>query len=73
MQISEWFSHPDYLQYAAQLGNLIELQYLYENGCPWDEYACRTSAENGHIECLKYLHQNGSLGHDDICRAPAEK
>jgi len=28
------------------------LEYLYENGCPWDEESCKYVAETGHLECL---------------------
>ena len=32
---------------------------IYENGCPWNEYACYRAIENGHLEMLKYLYENG--------------
>ena len=35
------------------------VKYLHENGCPWDEVACKTAAEGGHLDVLKYLHENG--------------
>ena len=43
----------------AEKGNLELLQFLRENGCPWDERTCAWAAENGHLECLKYVHENG--------------
>jgi len=39
--------------------NLFILQYLHENGCPWDEKCCAVASSNGHLEVLKYLHENG--------------
>ncbi len=35
------------------------LKWLYENGCPWDEWRCAYAAEGGHLEMLKWLHENG--------------
>ena len=44
----------------AQNGNLELLQFLHENGCPWDvRYLFLNAARNGHLECLKYAHENG--------------
>ena len=40
-------------------GNLELLEFLHENGCPWDEWTCFGAAKNGHLECLKYAHENG--------------
>ena len=44
---------------AAENGRLEVLQYLHENGCPWNQSTCSNAAENGHLEVLKYLHENG--------------
>ena len=43
----------------AEKGNLELLQFLRENGCPWDDWTCWNAARNGHLECLKYAHGNG--------------
>ena len=43
----------------ALKGNLELLQFLRENGCPWNEGTCYFAAKNGHLECLKYAHENG--------------
>ena len=43
----------------ALSGNLVLLQYLHENGCPWDKRTCSAAAQNGHLECLKYAHEKG--------------
>ena len=40
-------------------GNVELLQFLHENGCPWDARTCSYAAKNGHLECLKYAHENG--------------
>jgi hypothetical protein len=44
---------------VVSVGNLIMIQWLHRNGCPWDEGACYWAARNGHLEVLKYLHDNG--------------
>ena len=46
----------------AQNGNLELLQFLHENGCPWNERTCSEAARNDHFECLKYEHENGCPG-----------
>ena len=52
----------------AQNGNVELLQYLHENGCPWDKKACSEAALNGHLECLKYAHENGCPGSLEYAR-----
>src|SRR6187402_18214 len=37
-------------------GDLKNLKYLRENGCPFDWMTIGYAVENGHLECLKYLH-----------------
>ena len=44
---------------AAQNGHLQCLQYLREQGCPWDEYIPAIAARNGHLHCLRYLREQG--------------
>ena len=51
----------------AEKGNLELLQFLHENGCPWDEETCTRAAQYGHLECLKYAHENGCPWHEDTC------
>ena len=52
----------------AQNGNFELLQFLYENGCPWDEWTCLwAAAKNGHLECLKYAHENGCPWDEETC------
>ena len=43
----------------ALSGNLVLLQYLHEEGCPWNERTCAAAASGGHLECLKYAHEKG--------------
>ena len=35
------------------------LQYLHENGCPWDEGTCYYAAKEGHVDVLRYAHEKG--------------
>ena len=39
-------------------GHLPALQYLHENGCPWDSNTCRTAAHDKHWDCLQYAVDN---------------
>ena len=41
------------------MDDLPALQYLHENGCPWDSSTCSSAALNGHFPALQYLHENG--------------
>ena len=40
--------------------NLKCLQYLHENGAPWNEEVIRYASQGGHFEIVKYLHENGA-------------
>ena len=51
----------------ALKGNLELLQFLRENGCPWNEGTCYFAAKNGHLECLKYAHENGCPWNEKTC------
>lgn len=46
-------------EYAASSGRLDLLQWVHENGYPWDHNTCSKAAEHGHLECLIYARQNG--------------
>ena len=46
---------------ACMNGQLPALQYLHENGCPWDSYACCCAADNEHWDCLQYMVDNKCL------------
>ena len=43
------------------------LQYLHENGCPWNSETCLYAADNGHLPALKYLHENGCPWDEGTC------
>ena len=40
------------------MGHLPALQYLHENGCPWDKWTCYYAAYNKHWDCLQYAVDN---------------
>lgn len=42
-------------------GQLSVLQWVRENGCPWDDYTCSWAANSGHLEVLKWALANGCL------------
>ena len=35
------------------------LQWLRENGCPWEEGTCSWAAQGGHLEVLQWARANG--------------
>jgi hypothetical protein len=57
---------------AAKTGQLEVLQWLRENGCPWDEYTCHHAAEGGHLEVLQWLRANGCPWNASTCGSAAE-
>ena len=50
---------PEFCNIAAMNGHFEILEYLHNNGCPWDSWTCANAAMNGHLEIVKYLHSNG--------------
>ena len=66
-----------YTEIAAENGHLEVLEYLHENGCPWDKWTCNCAAKNGHLQAeipkgfprslceLSYLHSNGCPWNED--------
>ena len=46
----------DWCAIAAEHGMLEFLQYFVGRKAPYDYYAVRLAAENGHLACLNYLH-----------------
>ena len=52
---------------AARNGHLPALQYLHENGCPWDIHACSYAAVSGQLLALQYLHENGCPWDSNTC------
>ena len=57
---------------AARGGQFGVLEWLRENGCPWDETTCSGAAENGHLEVLKWAHENGCTWDEYTCRGAAK-
>lgn len=53
--------------YAAQKDDLRILQWLHENGCPWNESICHNAVLHGRLEILKFAYENG-LSFDDWTR-----
>ncbi len=45
--------------YWAASSSLECLQYLHENGCPWNHETTSYAASNGRLDCLKYAVENG--------------
>ena len=43
---------------AAQYGHLPALQYLHENGCPWNYRTCKYAAVFRRWDCLQYAVDN---------------
>ena len=43
---------------AALCGQLPALQYLHENGCPWNSYTCSNAAYYKRWDCLQYAVDN---------------
>ena len=44
---------------AGRGGDLEILQWLRENGCPWDWSTCGWAAREGHTEVLRWARENG--------------
>ena len=62
----------DRCYYAAQYGHLPALQYLHENGCPWDLYTCQFAATHERWDCLQYLVDNKCPGWETYAEKYAE-
>ena len=54
--LADWCTYT--CQYAALNGHLPALQYLHENGCPWDWDTCYYAADNERWDCLQYAVDN---------------
>lgn len=59
--------------YAAQNGHLHILEWLLEEGYPWDERTCQCAAFNGHLEVLKWLQEKGCPWDHHTCEHAAYK
>jgi len=57
---------------AAKRGQLKAVQWLTQNGCPWDKHnCCYTAAEGGHVETLEWFLTNGCRLNDSAIRQAA--
>ena len=52
--------------------HLPALQYLHENGCPWDSITCYYAADNKHWDCLQYLVDNKCPGWEKYAKNTRE-
>ena len=57
---------------AARNGHLPALQYLHENGCPWDSYTCFRAAHYNCWDCLKYAVDNKCPGWEKYAKKYAK-
>merc|ERR1719313_1168234 len=49
----------DAVEKAAKGGHLEVVQWLRQNGCPWDSMTSFHAAHGGHLEVLQWVRQNG--------------
>eukprot|EP00953_Heterococcus_sp_UTEX-ZZ885_P015554 8755-Heterococcus_DN1.PRE.1 len=56
---------------AAQPNNLLVLQYLHEEACPWHDEVCAAAAASGDLEQLQWVHAHGGVLSADtaVCAA----
>ena len=47
------------MSHAAQGGNLELVQWLCDEGCPWDHWTCCGAAGSGNLEVLQWLRAEG--------------
>jgi hypothetical protein len=48
-------------------GQLEVLEWLRENGCPWNESTCAYAAWDGHLELLQWARANGCPWNGSTC------
>ena len=56
---------------AASSGQLEALQWLREDGCPWNENTCAMAAYGGHLEVLQWIRANGCPWDERTCYCAA--
>ena len=44
-----------HMNLAATQGHQLMVEWLRQQGCPWDRRSCASAAQHGHLEVLKYL------------------
>lgn len=54
-------------------GDLENMKWLKDQGCPWDEYTFVYAVENGDLECLQWLKEQGCPWDDRIFTYPTQK
>jgi hypothetical protein len=62
----------DVFQNAVYGGYYEVLQWLLDNGCPWNKDSCTAAAESGNLNVLQWLRANGCPWDKDSCTAAAE-
>jgi hypothetical protein len=58
---------------AAGNGHLDVLQWLKENGWPWDSWTCILAASGGHLKVLKWSRENGCPWNHVACQEAARE
>ena len=56
---------------AASSGQLEALQWLREDGCPWNENTCAMAAYGGNLEVLQWMRANGCPWDERTCYCAA--
>jgi hypothetical protein len=59
-------------EYATENGHLHVLQWLVENGFPWDERICEYAAYNGRLDILQWARENGCPWNTWVCSYAAQ-
>lgn len=57
---------------AARNSQFGILEWLHNNGCPWDSEACAEAAYKGDIDMLRWLHTHGCPWDSEACAKAAE-
>ena len=61
-----------HMNLAANQGHQLMVEWLRQQGCPWDSQSCTYAARNGQLEVLKYLHVNGCPWDSQSCTYAAD-
>ena len=56
---------------AARSGNLRLVQWLRDEGCPWDTFACAHASR--HLEVLRWLRANGCPWDAQTCDSAVDR
>jgi hypothetical protein len=55
----EWYKWNEVTCAAAAENSLEMLQWVRENGCPWNSSTCACAAKSGNFDALKWARENG--------------